>query len=508
MSLFNFAGQAHLIVDVVGWFPSGSSYTPLQPARLLETRSGLSTIDGLFNGGGGAIPKWHLDPVVVGRGGIPATGVGAVVLNVTVTEPTAAGYVTVFPSGDPRPTASNLNFVAGQTIPNLTIAKVGVGGRVSLFNFAGQAHLIVDIVGWFPEASTPPPAFVTQPSVGAGGSQSCAVRADATVKCWGGNFSGQLGNGTFTNSGTPVTVAGITGATALVAGDQRTCALRVDASIRCWGSPALGDSTSGTPSPYEVAVTGITTATAIAAGGSHTCALLASGAVVCWGSNTVGELGNYGPFSTEPVGVVGITNAIRIAAGGQHSCAVLADATIRCWGSNYFGELGDGSPTFLAVAAPVVSAGITNAVAVAAGGRHSCALLATGTIECWGQNTFGQLGNGTLSDSLTPVTVTGITNALAVTAGLDHSCALLADATIKCWGANFMGQVGNGTTTNTPIPTPVAGINTATAIQAGQLHTCAQLADNSVRCWGYNYWGQLGDGTASDSSTPVTVTGL
>jgi hypothetical protein len=123
----------------------------------LETRAGLPTIDGLFDGGGAVGHGQTLDLTVTGRGGVPATGVGAVVLNVTATEPTASGFVTVYPTGTQRPNASNLNFVAGQTTPNLVIAKVGDGGKVSLFNFAGSTHLIADVVGWYPSSASVSP---------------------------------------------------------------------------------------------------------------------------------------------------------------------------------------------------------------------------------------------------------------------------------------------------------------------------------------------------------------
>ena len=150
VSLYNFAGDTHLIADVVGWFPATSSYTSLQPGRLLDTRPGGTTVDGVFAGGGALGPDSAMELTVVGRGGVPAAGVGAVVLNITATQPTAPGYVTVYPSGAALPNASNLNFVAGQTTPNLTIARVGAGGKVSLYNFAGDTHLIADVVGWFP----------------------------------------------------------------------------------------------------------------------------------------------------------------------------------------------------------------------------------------------------------------------------------------------------------------------------------------------------------------------
>ncbi len=122
----------------------------LEPARLLETRQGLSTVDGSFNAMGALGGGQSLNLTVVGRAGVPASGVGAVVVNVTVADPTASGFVTVFPSGSALPTASNLNFVAGQVTPNLVVAKVGALGQITLFNSAGSTQLIVDVVGWFP----------------------------------------------------------------------------------------------------------------------------------------------------------------------------------------------------------------------------------------------------------------------------------------------------------------------------------------------------------------------
>jgi len=154
VALFNSAGNTHLVADVVGWFPSSSSYTSLLPARLLDTRAGSPTIDGAFAGGGALGQGGVVNLTVVGRGNVPATGVGAVVLNVTATSPTASGFVTVYPTGTQRPNASNLNFVTGQTTPNLVITKVGANGQVALFNSAGNTHLIADVVGWFPSSSS------------------------------------------------------------------------------------------------------------------------------------------------------------------------------------------------------------------------------------------------------------------------------------------------------------------------------------------------------------------
>ncbi len=153
VSLFNDAGSGHLIADVVGWFPAGSAFTGLSPARLLDSRGGQSTVDGLFVGGGVVGAGGVVELQVTGRGGVPLSGVGAVVLNVTSTEASAPSFVTVWPTGEDRPNASSVNTEPGQDTPNLVIAKVGAGGRVSLFNNAGSGHLIADVVGWFPAGS-------------------------------------------------------------------------------------------------------------------------------------------------------------------------------------------------------------------------------------------------------------------------------------------------------------------------------------------------------------------
>jgi hypothetical protein len=155
VSLYNSTGNTHLIADVAAWLPStGATVSPVVPARLLDTRPGGTTIDGQFAGAGALGAHGSLDLIVAGRGGVPPGGATAAVLNVTAVTPTGTGFVTVWPTGYPRPSASNLNFVPGQTRPNLVIATLGSGGEVSIFNSAGQTQIIVDVIGWI----TPDPS--------------------------------------------------------------------------------------------------------------------------------------------------------------------------------------------------------------------------------------------------------------------------------------------------------------------------------------------------------------
>jgi alpha-tubulin suppressor-like RCC1 family protein len=299
--------------------------------------------------------------------------------------------------------------------------------------------------------------ITTATRVTAGDEFACALLANGTAKCWGLGESGQRGDGTFgTFALTPVAVNGLTGAVGLAAGYGHTCALLSDATMRCWGENRegqLGNGTTATPGiPQPVTVSGISGVTAFTTGAYHTCAVLANGALQCWGRNGNAQLGNgtYTNAST-PVPVTGLTSATAVSGGGAHTCAVLTDGTVRCWGENDFGQLGDGTTT--PATTPVQVVGLSGVVDISAGWRHTCARLGSGTIQCWGQNQFGQLGNGTTTTQTTPVPVSGITGAVGVTAGWwHHSCALLGGGTVRCWGANDWGQFGIGTTTGSSTP--------------------------------------------------------
>src|SRR5438876_341935 len=258
------------------------------------------------------------------------------------------------------------------------------------------------------------------------------------------------------------------------------------------------------------------TPTAVSAGAFFSCVRLSDGTAQCTGRDQFGQLGNDdGTFtsSSVPVAVSGLTTATRVVAGAEHACALLGDSTVRCWGAGDSGQRGDGTFNNSSTV-PVAVGGLTGAVSVVTGGYHTCALLGDGTVWCWGGNIEGQLGDGTSgSSSSPPVHVSGISSAVAVSGGYRHTCALLGDGTVQCWGRNLEGQLGDGTTTSSPTPVRVGGITGAVAIAAGQggVHTCALLADGSVKCWGAlgagNGGGQLGNGSTTGSATPVTMTG-
>ena len=209
------------------------------------------------------------------------------------------------------------------------------------------------------------------------------------------------------------------------------------------------------------------------------------------------------------VPVAGIDNAVAVSTGSSHTCALLTTGTVRCWGSNVSGQIGDGTKG-TARLTPAAVIGITNATAVTAGGSHTCALLSGGTGVCWGSNAFGQVGDGTHStdDRPTRVSVAGLAAALAIDAGWQHTCAVLTDGSAQCWGVNGLGQLGDGTDSTRYLPTPVTGLERAVGIAAGNGHTCAITTENQAFCWGGNDQGQLGDGTQDSRSIPAPTHGL
>jgi alpha-tubulin suppressor-like RCC1 family protein len=195
-----------------------------------------------------------------------------------------------------------------------------------------------------------------------------------------------------------------------------------------------------------------------------------------------------------------------VAPGWVDTCALLTSGGVECWGDNQYGQLGDGTTTSSLIARPVKW--ITKATAVAVGRdrqEHACALLASGAVKCWGQNFAGELGDGTTDPATRPVRVTGISTATALALAQGHSCAVLASGRVNCWGYNYHGELGNGTNSSSAIPVEVTGISTAVAIAANIYGSCALLGSGAVQCWGDNTYGQLGNGTTVSSNTPVTA---
>jgi alpha-tubulin suppressor-like RCC1 family protein len=330
-------------------------------------------------------------------------------------------------------------------------------------------------------------------SLSAGDEHNLALLPDHTVMAWGTNASGELGDGTTagpeTCAGTacskmPIPVPGLTSVTAVSAGLGDSFALMSDETVRAWGSNGAGQLGDGGTEARStpVSVAGLHGVREVAAGESyHTLALLSNGTVMAWGKNSDGELGDGTHTDRhKPVAVAGLTGVASVSAGYFDSLAVLKDGTVKMWGLNTSGQLGDGTTTSRAV--PTAVPGLTNVTAASAGGAHNLALLTNRTVVAWGNNASGQLGVGSTngpekcgseSCSRHPVAVSSIGEVATVSAGGEHSVVLLADHSVRTWGANIFGQLGDGTNTLKAAPVTVNGLNGADIVVSGHLDSLA-----------------------------------
>ena len=297
--------------------------------------------------------------------------------------------------------------------------------------------------------------------ISAGGSHTCAVTTSGGAKCWGNNGNGQTGDGSTVQRLTPVDVSGLTSGVASISG-----------------------------------------------GHVHTCAVTTSGGAKCWGFNGNGPLGDgTGNQRLMPVDVSGLTSGVAsISASGFHTCAVTASGGAKCWGNNGNGQTGDGS-TVQRLTPVDVSGLISGVVSISMGSTHTCAVTTSGGAKCWGNNGNGQLGDGTTTQRNTPVDVSGLTSGVASISGGDrHACARTTSGEVKCWGQNTNGQLGDGSTVQRLTPVDVSELTSGvTSIEAGSYHTCSVTASGGAKCWGRNPSGQLGDGSQSQRNTPVDV---
>jgi alpha-tubulin suppressor-like RCC1 family protein len=314
----------------------------------------------------------------------------------------------------------------------------------------------------------------------------------------------------------PVAVGGGLSFTQLAGGGAHTCALTSDGTAHCWGDNAdgqLGDnSTTDRTAPVPVAT--LLKFVSIDAGAAHTCALTSTGAAHCWGRNIRGQLGDGTTTpSLTPVSVSGGHTFQQIAAGGffrGHTCALDLTGAAWCWGDNDLGQLGIGTSDLDPHPLPeLVSGGLVFSSLTAGLGRHGCGLTGVGDLWCWGENSFGALGNRTRRNSSVPVPVSGRLTFIEVVAGgfIGHTCALALGGDAYCWGDNEVGQVGDGTTADRWVPAAVDGGFEFSSIDAGFRHSCARATAGAVYCWGANGAGQLGNNSNLLSSVPVKVFG-
>ena len=326
-------------------------------------------------------------------------------------------------------------------------------------------------------ASTPPPA--ARPFA-VGVYHTAAVLPDGTVRAWGENDDGQLGDNTLTGRSAPVTVkapngsGALTGIVAVGTASRTTFAVHRDGRVFGWGENNEGQVGDGTRTKRRLPVT-----------------------------------------VTGPGGTGLLRDIVAISGGYEFAVALRADGTVWAWGDNTEGQLGAGDMASSSVPVQVKGAAgtgyLTGVVEVAAGESFSMGRRADGSVWTWGHNGNGQLGDGTRIGSLVPVRVNGLARATAIGAGTRHALAVLADRTVRAWGNNGDGQLGDGSSDDAVAPVRVRGLNAragVVAVNGGRRHSVSVAADGTIRSWGENYEGQLGDGTEYDSTAPVAARDL
>ena len=408
-------------------------------------------------------------------------------------------------------------------------------------------------------------------AIAEGRSYSLALKGDGTVWAWGDNSEGQLGLGTGSPAQvpSPTQVPGLSNVHSIAAGWWHSVALISNGSVMAWGSNFLGQlgNSGGGMSQSPVAVAGLGNVSSLSAGGNQDLALMADGSLMVWGDNSAGQLGNGGTGGGSPT-AVSLSSALKpqgaslapsavtatVIGPGAVSVSFVPAAGAVGPGLAYTVSVSPGGQKVTGAASPIVISGLdpgatytftvtvansgtgesglsapSNSVtpatdasiysgnglqvkALAAGSDYTLALMSDGTVWAWGDNSYGQLGDGTTVSRFVPEQVPGLKNVVAIAAGRLHTVALLADGTLWAWGNNSAGQLGLDAASHpvslVPVPVPVPGLSQVRAVSAGGGTTVALMSDGTVWAWGFNGYGQLGDGGTITRSTPKPVPGL
>ena len=409
----------------------------------------------------------------------------------------------------------------GETVPNLCVSvmaknRSGKGSSTTTYHAENCEPVLTRPPG-------SPQLELRRETISAGNSFACGLSVAGEAYCWGRNRYGQVGDGTTTNRGTFVPVAGGHTFTQISVHGWRAgfddepghaCALTPAGAAYCWGHNGNGQLGDGTNVDRHVPtpVAGGLQFAQIDAGYAYTCGVTTAGAAYCWGYNAFGQLGDgttAGHWTPQPV-AGGLTFA-QVSAGGRylltvdvHTCGVTTSGAAYCWGSNSSGQVGNGPhayprPDPITSPAPV-SGGLTFRQ-VSAGGAHSCGVATSGAAYCWGYGLGGQVGTGQYSSPYeSPAAVAGGLAFTRVSAGEGHTCALTTSGLAYCWGYNNDGELGNGTRTQSATPRATAGDLSYTQISAGYRLSCAVTAAGAGYCWGGSP-----SGATSPARTPAAI---
>ncbi len=408
------------------------------------------------------------------------------------------------------------NTLTGRTISwrsgDTTIASVSAQGVVTARTFGGPVGIIATSEGISDTALvTVQSPFITAVDIAVGERTACAIE-DGGIWCWGDNASGQRATGTFVNNRVTTRVSSTERFVDIDGGAMHFCGQSSTNALWCWGfngNGRLGDGTT-TNRPELTRVTGNLAVSAFAAGDASSCGLPPGGALLCWGNSFLGGLGtgtNQSVNATPQVVAGGVSfSQIASSKSIESRCGLTASGQAWCWGNNSGAMLGD-SGRVATITTPTRIIGNRLFKQIALGISHTCALALDGQAICFGNNRYGQIGTDTMfnAQQRIPVPVSGSLRFTDIAAGAVHNCAVATDGVLYCWGENQYGQLGDGTLTNRSVPTPVDIDVRFTRVSAANTNTCAIAVSTIVYCWGQNIQGAAGNGGTAIVRSPSAV---
>jgi alpha-tubulin suppressor-like RCC1 family protein len=362
--------------------------------------------------------------------------------------------------------------------------------------------------GHVPSLSPPGGAYL---KLAAGTAHSCAINPSSQLKCWGRNQFGQLGDGTTVDQTTSKIIDGASGYVEVSAGDMHTCAITTGGVLKCWGrnnSSQLGDGTT-VDQLTPITVDAGTLYSQISVSGSLSCGITTAGVLKCWGMNAYGGLGDGTIINKSTPTVINAgTNYLKISTGALHTCGITTGNVLKCWGLNDSGQLGDGT-TVNKILPVVIDSGTTySKIAVSSFVfYHTCGITTANVLKCWGNNNYGQIGDGTSGVARAlPVVISAGIGFSDISIGYVHTCAVaFATTQLYCWGYNFFSQLGDYTSTNRSTPVQADTGFFYSKVVASNNYTCGLTTGTNLRCWGRNDYGQLGDGSVVDRYSPIGI---
>jgi alpha-tubulin suppressor-like RCC1 family protein len=349
------------------------------------------------------------------------------------------------------------------------------------------------------------------------GAGFCVVLKTGKAQCWGDNADGALGDGSNASAQLPHTVAGLSGVKTIVANVGPTiCAVLENSTVKCWGDNQFGLVGDGSTAAFvstPATVRDLSGVKTVAGVNATFCALLDNGGAECWGDQSGDSLGDSSVLedASTPVPVTGLSGAVWLLSSRLGYCAILGNRDVECWGNDQYGSLGDGSAAESAT--PVKVSGLSDVVDLSATYFNYCAALGGGGVRCWGLGESGYLGTGSTAatQSSVPVPAKSLSNVASLYGGGMGTCAVLHTGSTKCWGDNSFGEAGIGSSA-TPVyaPTSVKGLTNAVSLASAGASWCAVLRGGGVKCWGDNSAGALGqnEDNVSTSYAPLPVPGF